>query len=112
MNLYKKTAVTIAILTLVISANISAIHASPLEAERMLNSSFQRGSDRDILETFEEGDYEKWKKKVGLNSRIASIVTKEKFNDFIKARRLAREGKYEEAIRLADELKKEIKRSL
>ncbi len=112
MTIYQKVAITMAVLTLAISINVSAIYASPTEAEQMMTNFFQQEEQRDILEAFEDNDYEKWKKMVGVNSKIAKIVTKEKFNAFIKARAFARQGRYEEAVKLADELKKEIQRDL
>jgi len=109
MTTYQKAAIIIAMLTLVMSSNISAVYASPAETEQLISNFFQEEWE-DFLETFEDDDYNKWKKIVGENSKIVKIITREKFAQFIKARELARQGKYEESISLADELKKDILR--
>jgi len=111
MTIYQKAALIIAVLTITMSSNISAVYASPVETEQMMRSFFQEEKS-DILETFEDEDYEKWKKTVGESSKIAKVITKDKFAAFIKARALARQGRYEEAVKIADGLRKEIKQGL
>jgi len=111
MTLYQKTTIMIAVLTLIMSANIDAVYAGPAEAEIMMQNFFQEKRE-DFLETFEDSNYEKWKYMVGKNSAIAKIINQDKFNQFIKARILARQGKYEESVKIASALKQDIKRLL
>jgi len=98
-------------LTLVMASNISAVYASPRETERLMQNFLQQERE-DFFQTFEDDDYEAWKSKVGKNSDIAKIITKEKFSKFVQARRLARRGSYEESVKLAAELKDQIKNSV
>ncbi len=66
----------------------------------------------EILETFENDDYEAWKKITGENKAVTKIINKKKFEKFIQARQLARQGNYDQALKLTEQLKEEIKQAV
>ena len=108
MEKYKKVIINLAILTFLLSAGATTAYANPDE--------YNDNSDTDIykrarvLETFENGDYAAWKRTMRRQGGYIDFVNKEQFDKFIQARKLARSGKYSEAVVLGEELEIEIKK--
>jgi hypothetical protein len=104
---YEKMIVAMAVLTFVFSAGLSSVQAMVAKgmAEELLRD-VERAEL--ILESIEYGSYESWRKLVNNNSKIAKKVCEEDFNEFVRARKLARQGKYEEALNLCDDLKAKL----
>ncbi len=92
-----------AVLTFVFSAGLSGVQATT--TYNVINQ--QEGADRAmlIMKSLEIGNYETWLKLVNPNSRLAKSINEEDFNEFMKARDLARQGKYKEALLLYEDLK-------
>lgn len=98
MKKYRQAALILAVLTLVLTAGITTAYASEYEYDE--NLSKKRTS---VLSAFENNDYDSWKEIIH-GSSISKIVTKERFEQFIKARNLARSGKYDESFELGLDL--------
>ncbi len=52
----------------------------------------------------ETNNYEEWKKLMDGRGRVTQIITKENFAKFSQAHKLARQGKFEEAKKIRQEL--------
>ena len=70
----------------------------------------QKGPDyseerHQIMEqAFEGNDYNAWKEQMNNRGRVKDVISEENFSRFAEARRLAKEGKYDEA----DQIRKEL----
>jgi len=109
MKKYKQAAVSLAVLTLIAISGLSAVYASPGEVEITMQNLYSRQESEAALEAIEEADYDAWKKLAGKNNPVAKIITREKFKKFTRARALARQGNYNQAIKLTNKLQAEIK---
>ena len=58
----------------------------------------------EIMEAMEGDDYEAWVKLMENRGRVTEIINEENFSRFTEARRLAMEGRYEEADAIREEL--------
>lgn len=110
---YKKAALNIAILTMILSAGIStgALAASNLNADYDTNievSQPKKQKQEKILNTFENNDYEAWKQIIGKNSKLSSLVDAENFKLFVTARQAARQGEYAKAVKITESIKKSL----
>ncbi len=55
-------------------------------------------------QAFEDNDYNAWKEQMNNRGRVKDVINEENFSRFAEARRLAKEGKYDEA----DQIRKEL----
>ena len=62
-----------------------------------------------VLTTFENSDYDGWKKLMGKKGRLAEVVDQACFAKFVEARYAVRAGEYDRAIALSDDLVEDIK---
>ena len=58
----------------------------------------------EMTEVMNHDDYESWSRLMEGRGRVTQVVNEENFSRFTDARRLAREGKYEEADAIREEL--------
>ncbi len=103
--------INLAILTFVFSLGASTAYALPDEYDQSSSNDEVIENRINILATFETHDYESWKKSVDLGSADLAIFSKSAFDKFMKARELARQGKYSQALKLMDELEVFLKQS-
>ena len=119
MKKYQKVALNIAFLTMILSSGIATnyISASALDTNSNFDSNLINNEEglkssnkkqEKILNTFENNDYASWKKIVGKNNKINNVIDEVAFNRFVSARIAARNGQYNKALRITEELKKEI----
>ena len=109
MQKYKKAAASIAFLTLLLTAGISTGYAS---AKKENDDKSDQASQEAILDTFEDGDYDSWKKLVAKKSRIDNVVEEADFQEFIAARTAIRSGNYDQAVAIAEDLESRLKSKL
>lgn len=105
MEKYKQITITLAILTFILSAGASTSNAS---SSKRNNDDEKEKQAYELLLTFEEGDYEEWKKIIGVNSNLAKLISKDHFYKFLESRELARSGQYDLAIKKSNALIREI----
>lgn len=101
---YQNIIIAIAVLTFVFSAGLTGTQVKAAEYGFEEQSQEVERAEL-ILESFEEGSYETWRKLVNPNSKIARKIEKKDFYEFIKARNLARKGEYQEAWDLCEDLR-------
>lgn len=106
MHKYQKAALSIAFLTLILSGGLS--YGAVASASGTINNS-NRNQEEKILETFENDDYDAWKKLLAKKGKLVEAVEREDFDSFVLARKLARQGRYDEAISLSENLEKRLK---
>ena len=58
----------------------------------------------EMTEVMNGDDYDSWSRLMEGRGRVTQVVNEENFSRFTEARRLAREGKYEEADAIREEL--------
>ena len=58
----------------------------------------------EMTEVMDSNDYEVWSKLMEGRGRVTQVVNEENFSRFTEARRLAQEGRYEEADAIREEL--------
>ncbi len=104
MNKYKQVFVNLAILTYILSAGVTTAYAMPQEYND--DKEIKRSI---ILKAFDSGDYKLWKTIVGEESLIIDNIGRDSFMQFVKARNLARQGKYDDALLKTNELGKRLK---
>jgi hypothetical protein len=100
MKKYKQAALSIAFLTFMLSGELTAGNINTNQQEEM------------ILYSFENDDYNSWKKYIPKKSKIQKIINKDDFEKFVSARKLARAGEYEKAIQLSNDLEDKVKQNL
>lgn len=114
MKKYKKAAINIAFLTLLLTVGLMN-NISNLDFDQDSNQDNFRGQKNTqkkqemVVYTLENKDYESWKKIVGSNSRLSILIDEYKFKSFVDAREAARNGKYNKAIKITEELKQFLK---
>jgi len=115
MQKYKKAAINIAFLTMILSGIMnSSLLASDSDSDFNNNKTpkYLRARQEKIINTFENSDYQAWKKIVGQNNKISNIIEEIDFQRFIAARAAARNGQYHKAIKITENLKEEVKNKL
>lgn len=118
MQKYKKAAINIAILTIILSTGmINSYPAianidSDIDLDGQDLARYSESKKEKIENTFEDNDYQAWKKIVGRENRARRIINETDFQRFVAARAAARRGQYDEAIRITEELKKKVKEKL
>ncbi len=111
MQKYKQAALILAILTLVLTAGVTSSYAYSGEYEDEGSNNGQREKRILALDSFEKNDYKAWRKLVG-RSYISEIISEEKFNSFVEARILARNGRYDESFKLSYDLGLELQEEI
>lgn len=122
MKKYQKVAINIAFLTMILSAGIANSYYSAFNQDidfdadlSSSNKESQRYSNErkeKILNTFENSDYQSYKKIIGQNNKINSIINESAFQSFVIARTAARNGQYNKALKITAELKNGLKDKL
>ncbi|MFZ2310135.1 MAG: hypothetical protein WAW11_01165 [Patescibacteria group bacterium] len=116
MRKYQRVAINIAILTIIFSAGVINSSLAVLGSDSELNldvnnkkiTKYSQEKQEKILNTFEKSDYQAWQKIVGQNNKVGEIIDESTFNNFITARTAARNGQYNKAIKITEELKKKV----
>ena len=114
MQKYKKAAINIAFLTMLLSTGISdnSLLNSNTDWDSDLNdneiSKYSQARQEEIISTFEDDDYQAWKKIVGQNNKLNKLISEFEFQLLVKARTEARNWQYDEAIKITDWLKETI----
>lgn len=106
MKNYRQAAMSIAFLTVIISAGIFKDY---LEVIDMKKGGESRERQEEMLRTFENNDYQSWQNIVKMKSNLARVVTEKDFEKFVIARKAARAGNYNKSIQLSRELGEELK---
>ncbi|MEI6836016.1 MAG: hypothetical protein WCK59_04245 [Candidatus Falkowbacteria bacterium] len=118
MQKYKKVAINIAFLTMILSAGIMTNYFSDSDQDFELNLNNKKASresqekQEKLLSTFENSDYQAWKKIIGQNNKVSHVINEAAFNDFISARIAARSGEYDKALEITENLKKDVENKL
>jgi|GEM_PF-1964878 len=121
MNKYKKVAINLAFLTMIFSAGITSKYVidvnhniidSHLNLTHKDTSKYPPDQHEKVLNTFENSDYATWKKLVGENNKINNIVDESAFKRFVVARTAARNGQYNKALKITEQLKKGVENRL
>lgn len=120
MKKYQKVAMNIAFLTIIFSAGLLGSHGVALASDLNLNFSLNdkitancsKEQREKILNTFESANYKAWKRLVGQNHKINNIVDEATFKNFIAARKAARNGQYNKALKITEELKEKVEKKL
>ncbi len=110
MKKYKKAALNIAFLTMILSTGLTSSALANYNYNNDLDSDVQVSEaqvvrQKKINNTFENNDYSAWLKMVGKNSKVGGIINGESFKEFIEARVAARQGEYDRAIKITEDLK-------
>jgi hypothetical protein len=105
MQKYKQAAISIAFLTIMFSAGIYTGYGN----KRLENDNRNQLREVAILNSFEDNDYEAWKRNIGKNNDVSDIISKEEFELFIQARSAVRGGDYDKAIALSQKLENDLK---
>jgi hypothetical protein len=105
---YEKIITTMAVLTFIFTAGLSAEQAKASQDETVSQDIIARAEI--VLESLEEADFENWSKRVSVK-KLPVKVNKDDFQLFIKARKLARNGEYEASMAICAELKSRLKLS-
>ena len=109
MKKYEKAALSIAFLTILLSGGLTAGFVG-IDADVDDEAAISR--EEKVLDTFENDDYDGWKKIISRNSNIGNMISREDFENFVAARRLTRKGEYERAIQLAEGLEEGLKKKI
>lgn len=118
MKKYQKVAINIAFLTMILSTGMTNNYISTFNPDfssdsdsnvtNQENTKYANKKQEKILNTFETGDYQAWKKIVGQNNKINNVINEFSFQRFVAARVAARNGEYNKALIITEELKKGV----
>ncbi len=111
MQPYKKAAISIAFLTIMLSGGMTNGFARPDDEESSSSRSTFIQAEQ-ILTAFENDDYDAWKKIVARKSSAYEVITKNDFDKFVAARQAVRAGDYDRAIILAQNVENNLKNKL
>jgi hypothetical protein len=106
MQKYKQAAMSIAFLTLLLTAGA---FAGVVNSQQLGQDNPAQARQEAILNSFEDNDYDAWREQVGKKSDIGAIVSQSDFRAFVEARRAARSGDYDKAIAISTKLESELK---
>lgn len=119
MQQYKKVAINITFLTIILSAGILGNRLVNLNQDSGVgnlnskkNTKYSQGVKEKLLNTFENNDYQSWRQLIGKNHKLNNIIDESAFNKFVAARLAARNGRYDEAIQITEVLKKKVEDKL
>jgi hypothetical protein len=111
INNYKQAAASVAFLTLLLTAGIYPFGVKQVRAT--VSTTRQRGDSaeqqKQILEAFEQGDYQAWKNLVASNGVLEQVITQADFDQFILARNMVRSGQYEASLPISSDLAERLK---
>ena len=65
-----------------------------------------------FVHTIESNDYETWRKIAGQNNKTNKAIGKNDFKSFTYAREAARNGRYNKALKITENLKKKVENNL
>lgn len=102
---YKNAAIAMAVLTFVFSVGVANANAGAMR--RVANKDNARRAEM-ALESIEASDYETWRRLINPNSKLARQIDEMDFKEFVRARNLARQGRYQEAVEIYEKLKAKI----
>ncbi len=108
MKKYQQAIVSVAFLTLLLSAGLNI--GLP-DVDTSENNAKGKEKSELILNSFENADYRSWKAAVGKNM-IGNLVSNNDFNHFLAARTAVRSGNYDQAINLTNTLEAKLKNHL
>ena len=114
MQKWKKAAVNIALLTIILTTGILNSYPSSADidpdkdADNQKLPKYSQDKQEKVALAFEDNDYQAWKEIVGTKSKIGGAVNESDFQRFVNARKAARSGQYDEAIRITEELKAKV----
>ena len=109
MQKYKKAALNIAFLSLLLSGGLTTGY---------INNNAETKNDKKteqeemLLSSFEDNNYDAWKKIMSNKSKIATVIAKDDFEEFVAVRKLARAGKYDQAISATKKIEDTLKLKL
>lgn len=108
MDKYKQAVMSIAMITMLFTGGLCSGYGNDnddinenLKARRV-----------GILETFENNDFNSWKKLINKNIEISKIIDQKDFNSYTEARRSLRKGDYDTALSLINDLEINLKNKL
>ena len=116
MQKYKKAAINIAFLTMILTVGISNsfLFSSDFDSDIDLNNKkapkYIQEKQEKVTATLEQSDYQTWKKLIGKNNKINSLINESDFQLFVEARSAARNGRYDKAIEITDKITEKIKK--
>lgn len=105
MKKYKQAALTLAFLTMILTAGLTA---GQVKAENLADGQDAAYQEERVLDAFEKEDYEGWKDIVIKKNSAYSSIGREDFDRFIAIRRAARAGQYDKTIKLAKRLEQDL----
>lgn len=108
MNKYQQAIASVAFLTLFLTAGLNV--GLPNYNKMKIARQGQVKSEL-ILKSFENADYAQWRSALS-DSAISTLVSDADFRHFIQARTAIRNGNYEEAITLTQNLESKLKNHL
>lgn len=114
MKKYKKAALNIAFLTMILSSGITSSALANYNYNNDLDTDVQVSESQitrqnKINNSIENNDYSTWLKMVGQNSKVGAVIDNKSFESFIEARIAARQGEYDKAIKITEDLKTKLK---
>lgn len=118
MKKYEKVAINLALLTIIFSAGITSNYLATANSDSDLNlnnkktAKYSQEKQEKILNTFENSDYQTWKKIIGQNNKVGDIIDEPTFKNFVTARIAARNGQYNKAIKITEALKRKVENKL
>ena len=92
MKKYRKVAINIAFLMMILSAGITNSYL--------------------FINTIENNDYETWRKIAGQNNKTNKVIDETAFKSFNIARTAARNGQYNKALKITEGLKRKVENNL
>jgi len=112
MRKYKMAAISLAAITIILTAGTCSVYADDEESMDFAGSScLPKAKQELILQSFEAADYGAWQKRISRYCEISDIVDKRIFRDFIKARELARNGDYGRSLEISTRIRKYLENS-
>ena len=99
----KKAILTIVLVGAGLAATATAVNAYRGDySQKGPNYSPER--HQKMVQALENNDYNAWKELMNGQGRILEVINEENFSKFAEARKLALEGKYDEANQIREEL--------
>lgn len=105
----KKKTIILAVAGAVITTAIVAGTASAFGTKSSIAKKFFSDKRGDIQQAIEQGDYSAWQEAVA-DRFDADLITEENFNKFVELYRLKKEGKYDEAKKIYDDMDLPVKK--
>ncbi len=109
MQKYRQAAISIAFLTFLLTGGITM---GRLGVNSDDNNDGGQNKEELLLDSFENNDYNFWKKTISKKADIYKVVDKNDFERFTTARSFARAGDYDNAIKLTEKIEVELRERL